>query len=603
MAGHIPEDKISEIRKAADIVEVISDVVLLKKAGRNYIGLCPFHSEKTPSFTVSPEKQIFHCFGCGTGGNVFTFLMKQEGLSFPEAARALARRCGITIAEKEMSFEQEGRISEKEELVKINRAAMSFFHNLLLKSPEGEKGLSYLQKRRISKETIECFQLGYAPPKWDSLTTFFQKKKIPLTRVEKSGLIIQRGNKNGYYDRFRDRILFPIFDLRDQVVGFGGRVLDDSLPKYLNSPDSPLFNKGRTLYGLNLSRSDCRQIGSVYIVEGYFDVLALHQHGIKNAVATLGTAFTADHLRAIKGYAGRLNLVFDSDEAGIKSAERSIAMFIESNSDARIIVLPEGYDPDTFLFEFGADAFLKISGRALGLLTFLIHASIKKHGLTIEGKMRIVSDLNGFLGTIHDPVVRSLCIKEISERIDVDESAILEKVREISSKPSAAKNPGGYRKSALDTSFESEFRKTNDAAVPGGKENRLEKQIVAMMVQFPEILPEIRKRHLLDGFENGKLKAIGELVLELCDNACQGVSDMLAFARCDEQREMIVQLAIQEDVWDLNGCFRLISQYELSRSRRENSLLEKIRTAEKDGDDDLLLELLRKKQEIAKKRY
>lgn len=601
MAEYIPEDKISEIRNTVDIVDVISEVILLKKTGKNYVGLCPFHSEKTPSFTVSPEKQIFYCFGCGAGGNVFSFLMKHEGLTFPESARMLARRYGIEIPVTKPKPDQKKRLSEKESLFNINKKAMGFFHTVLCKKPEGKKAMAYLRKRGITQETIDRFYLGYAPARWDSMVRYFTQKHVPMPLVEKAGLILPRKNKDGFYDRFRDRIIFPIINLNQQVIGFGGRVMDDALPKYLNSPDSPVFNKGRALYGIDLAKSECRLKDSAYIAEGYFDVLALHQHGIKNSVATLGTAFTVEHLRAVKGYAGRVNLVFDSDAAGIKSAERSIGMFIEGNVDARIVILPTGYDPDTYLFEFGAEKFINVAQNALGVMSFLIQSAIKAHGLSLEGKARIVADLAERLSAVDDPVARSLCVKEISERLNIDEAAILEKIRTGASKTrksfsTRAGSPGAGG-----------LPQHSGEAVPGaegGLENdhRLERQLVAMMIQFPEILPEIEQRHLLDRFASRRLKTIGRLVLEKFNKMPFHVSEILTGIDDPEQRKIITQLAMQEDVWDREGCLRLISQFEMSTNRRENKLLEQIKSAEKEKNYDLLLELMRQKQQLLRKR-
>jgi DNA primase len=243
LAVFIPEDKISEIKNSVDIVAIISEIILLKKVGRNYVGLCPFHTEKTPSFTVSPEKQIFYCFGCGTGGNVFNFLMNHDGLSFFETAKMLAKRYGIEIPAQTMSSEQKRRISERESLLAANKQAMDFFKHSLLSDAEGKIALEYLKKRGIGEDTITIFNLGFAPAGWDSVINYFSKKNISHELVEKSGLIIKRKSKNGYYDRFRNRIIFPIFDISKQVLGFGGRVMDDSLPKYLNSPETSVYNK------------------------------------------------------------------------------------------------------------------------------------------------------------------------------------------------------------------------------------------------------------------------------------------------------------------------------------------------------------------------
>ena len=580
MAIFIPEDKLSEIKNTADIVDIVSELVLLKKAGKNYVGLCPFHAEKTPSFTVSSEKQIFHCFGCGTGGNVFSFLMKQAGISFPEAVQTLARRYGIEIPTQRMSPEQKRRVDEKENLLAIHQMAMDYFRWTLLSSASGKIAMTYLKQRRMSPETIDTFNLGYAPAGWDSLTSFFSKKKISPMLVEKSGLIVSRKSQDGYYDRFRNRIIFPIYDVNNQIVGFGGRVMDDSMPKYLNSPETPLYNKRRSLYGIHRAKQSCREHDTVYIVEGYFDLLALHQHGIKNAVATLGTALTPEHVRLLKGYATRMVLVYDSDEAGIKAAVRSIETFKLEEADARIIVLPEGYDPDAFVMKFGQESFMDIASRAKGIMPFLIDSAVNKHGLLNEGKIRIVHDLKEPLAAVADTVARSLYIKELAERIGVDEDAVREKVRETSTRTKT--DPAGF--------YENTHLK---------KWDRLEQQIIAMMLQFPEILPEIGKRNLLDLFENSALKSIGKLVLAQKEYSQSRVSDIMSWCDDDEQISLIAQLASGEDLWNQNSCLGIIARFELIRRRNETSLLEKIKAAEKNNDVELLESLLQEKQKMA----
>ena len=578
MAIFIPEEKVADIRNTADIVDVISEAVLLKKAGKNYVGLCPFHSEKTPSFTVSPEKQIFYCFGCGAGGNVFSFLMKQNGLSFPETARMLAKRYGIEIPTQTMSQKQKERINEREKLRDINKQAMNFFCYTLIKSSAGKKAILYLNERGIKKETIDGFNLGYAPRDWDSLVRFFSKQGISLRLVEKSGLIISRKDKSGYYDRFRGRIIFPIFNTINQVIGFGGRVMDDSLPKYLNSPETPVYNKKRSLYGLNRAKGKCRENNTVYVVEGYFDLLSLHQNGIENSVAILGTALSSEHTSLLRGYSSRIVLVYDSDEAGIKAALKSIGRFVKEEVDARVIILPSGYDPDSYLFEFGPEHFMNASKQALGIFPFLIESAVKKHGLSIDGKIRIVSELKEPLASINDSVVRSLYIKELAERIDIDEAAVLEKVREVSDKRGA------------------NYQYLADGGHPQRKYDRLERRIIAMMLQFPGILSEISKRNVLDYFENNSLKSVGQIILQHNEKSGGQVSEIIELIDDKDKRSIAASLAIGEDLWDREGCFKLITQFENSRSRNKNALLKKIKAAEEDNDHEMLLKLLKEKQ-------
>ena len=594
MAIFIPEDKILEIKNAADIVDMVSEVVHLKKAGKNFVGLCPFHTEKTPSFTVSAEKQIFYCFGCGAGGNIFSFLMKNEGLAFPEAARSLARRYGIDIPSHSLTPEQKKRMSERESLLEINRQAMDFFSQALRRDTSGQVAMAYLKKRDLSSDIINRFNIGYAPRGWDHLLNFFSKKGVPLARVEKSGLILPKKDGRGYYDRFRDRIVFPIIDVNQTVIGFGGRVMDDSLPKYLNSPETPVYNKSRSLYGLHLSKDKCRKAQSVYIVEGYLDLLTLHQHGIENAVATLGTALTADHVRMLSRYVPRMILVYDSDEAGIRSALRCIDIFWkehvdfsrgdvfrEEKADTHILVLPDGHDPDSYLREEGTEPFEKAAGHAPSIISFLIEQSIGMHGLSTEGKIRVVTDLKRPLAAINDNVARSLYIKQLAERIGLEENIILEKVREGSSEKE--------KKATI---------RQKDNADKNG--SRLEQQIIAMMLQFPAILPEIKKYNVIEFIKNHHLQSIGKTILEHQISSVEQISELLSLIDNPEQQRLISALAMVEESWDESGCMKLIIQFvKKDQRRRDRQILDQIKVAEKENDQETLNRLLKEKQKQA----
>jgi len=600
---YIPEEKVSEIKNAADIVDVVSEVVILKKTGNNYVGLCPFHSEKTPSFTVSPEKKIFYCFGCTVGGNVFSFLMKHDGISFPDAAKILARRYGIDIPTRKISQQQKHRMSQRESLLAVNRQAMEFFRQELLEKTSGKRAMEYLKKRGMSKEIIASFNLGYTPEGWDNIVKFYSKKKISLSIVEKAGLIVSREKKVGFYDRFRGRIIFPIFDLNMQVIGFGGRVMDDSMPKYLNSPETPIYNKSRSLYGLHLAKIKCRESEKVYIVEGYFDLLALHQHGLQNSVATLGTSLTPDHVKILRGFIGKdgkVILVFDSDDAGIKAAMRSIGIFMRAEVDASIIVLPQGYDPDSYLFEFGYESFLKTDSKAKSLMSFLIDSAVKKHGLSIEGKIRVISELNEPLASISDNVARSLYIKKLAESINIDESTVREKIRKISVRKKDRSKRSIWSNNDLARSKHKTGVSDN---VQGkdlkGKWNRLERQIITMMLQFPQILSKISESNIINLFEDNDLKSIGQLLLKYKERPEIRVSDIMNLIEDKEQRDMVASLAIGEDIWNHEACLGIINRFESLRKRNENTLIEKIKAAEKNNDFELLTKLLNQKQKMA----
>ena len=610
MTGYIPEEKISEIRNAADIVEVVSEAVRLKKTGKNHVGLCPFHTEKTPSFTVNPDKQIFHCFGCGTGGNVFTFLMKHEGVSFPEAVRSLARRCGVDLPERTPSPQQRRQMAEREQMVAANRAAVDFYRRCLLESTAGRQAGDYLNKRRILSEPIEVFQIGYAPKGWDHLLSALIGKGYPAPLLEKCGLVVERKSGTGFYDRFRERVVFPIMDLNSRVLGFGGRVLDDSLPKYLNSPETSLYNKGRSLYGLCQTKKYCRDAGSVFIVEGYFDLIALYQHGIRNVVATLGTALTPEHVRLLRGCIGnegRATLVFDSDEAGVAAARRSVAVFDKGYLNAQILTLRAGYDPDSYVFEHGADAFHKAAGAARGAIPFLLDTAVEKYDLTVAGKVRIVTELIEPLAAVGDEIKQSLYVREVAERLGIDEQAIRARLLQFGDRLQAA----GQRPTA---------ENALSARVPGvDKAARVERHLVAMMLQVPAVLPDIDRKRVLDYFENETLQALGSMILSRFREkknqdefsldsgetaANHFVAEIFDSVNDENQRRLITELTNIDEPWSVEGCRKLIQHFAETGHNRSNALdiSRKIKEAERNNDDQQLKKLLEEKQQLAVQR-
>jgi DNA primase len=454
--------------------------------------------------------------------------------------------------------------------------------------------MAYLKKRGLSSQIIDRFNIGYAPRGWDNLLNFFSKKGVSLARVEKSGLILTKKDGRGYYDRFRDRIIFPIIDVNHAVIGFGGRVLDDALPKYLNSPETAVYNKSRSLYGLHLSKEKCRKAQTVYIVEGYLDLLTLHQQGIENAVATLGTALTSEHVRMLSRYVPRMILVYDSDEAGIRSALRCIDIFWkehvdfsrgdvfrEENADTHILVLPDGHDPDSYLREKGGASFEKAASHAPGIISFLIEQSIRMHGLSTEGKIRVVTDLQGPLAAINDNVARTLYIKQLGERIGLEENIILEKVREDSSV-----------KEKRDTG-----RQTASAKQ---KASRLEQQVIAMMLQFPAILPDIKKYNVIEFIENPDLQTIGRTILDRGISSVKQISELLSLIENPEQQRLISALSLVDESWDESGCRKLIVQFvKKGQRRRDRQILDRIKAAEKENDQETLIRLLKEKQKLA----
>lgn len=350
---YYPEELVEEIRESNDIVDVISDYVKLQRKGSSYFGLCPFHNEKSPSFSVSPAKQMYYCFGCGAGGNVFTFLMEYENLTFPEAVKMLAERAGISLPEQEYTSEMRRQQDEKTAILEVNKMAAKYFY-YQLRSPSGEAGMKYLKGRQLTDETMKSFGLGYANKYSDDLYRYLKGKGVSDDLLKDSGLM-SVDERHGMHDKFWNRVMFPIFDVNGKVIGFGGRVMGDGKPKYLNSPETKVFDKSRNLYGLNVARTSRKKY--LLVCEGYMDVISLHQAGFQNAVASLGTALTLQHASLLKRYTKEVILTYDSDEAGVRAALRAIPILKEAGISTRVLHMDPYKDPDEFIKALGSEAF------------------------------------------------------------------------------------------------------------------------------------------------------------------------------------------------------------------------------------------------------
>jgi DNA primase len=423
LSTYIPDDKIAEIKESCNIVHLIAEYVPLKKYGVNYRGLCPFHSENEPSFTVSEAKQIFHCFGCNTGGNIFTFLMKFEHLSFPEAAQKLARKGGIELPQKESSPAQKRLEGEKGKLLKINEVAASYYSNCL-RTKIGEKARTYLNTRNISEETIKEYRLGCAPPSWDGLLTFLKKHGASLELAQRVGLL-KYGKKNTLYDCFRNRIIFPIINYNQRVIGFSSRALEEDSAKYINSSDSLIYKKSSSLYGLNVALPFIRKEDSAILVEGNFDLLSLHHYGIKNVVATLGTALTDGQIKLLKRFTRNITIAFDTDAAGIKATIKSLSLFLENEISPKILLLPDGLDPDSFIHREKTDVFRKKLSQSLPLMEFFIDSVVNHNdSSTISGSLKIIREIAPRLSELRDATEKNLYIQKLSHMINVTEQVI-----------------------------------------------------------------------------------------------------------------------------------------------------------------------------------
>lgn len=422
---NIPEKKIEEIRSGMNIVDVISEYVQLKKRGRNYIGLCPFHPEKTPSFTVSSDKQIYHCFGCHAGGNVFKFLMDYENISFIEAVQEVARRLGINIDYEESTPSEAP--SEQEILYDINTVAAKFFSNNLLQSMQGQYARDYFESRKIKQQTQRIFGLGYALPEWESFVSHAKQNNIDPEKAALLGLIGKRENGTGYYDRFRDRIIFPIFSPNGRVIAFGGRIMEksDNAAKYLNSPESPIYFKRKSLYGLYHSKEEIRRMDKAILVEGYIDLIALFQNGVKNVVASLGTALTEEQVQMLSRYTKNIVVFYDADPAGVKASLRSIEILVKQNFEVRIAELPAGEDPDSFVNKHGRQEFEEVMKRALNFLEYQT-LQYEKQGLLNDPlqKAEAVRELIQSASFVNDELKRTLMLRSIAQKFSIREKLL-----------------------------------------------------------------------------------------------------------------------------------------------------------------------------------
>ena len=420
----ISETQIEQIRTSADIVDVISNSVQLRKRGNNFIGLCPFHNEKTPSFTVSQDKQIFHCFGCHAGGNVFKFLMEYKKISFVESVQEIAADLGITIEYENQRSEAEQ--SETEILFDINTAVAKFFSDNLLKEEEGNIARKYFEERKIKPQTLRAFGLGYCPDHWDSTVNFLNKNNIALEKALELG-VIGKSEKGKLYDKFAGRMIFPIFSPNGRVIGFGGRISDsrEGAAKYLNSPESKIYHKGRTLYGLSHGKDDIRRQDLAIVVEGYMDLISLHQHGIKNVVAVSGTAFTDEQVQLLSRYTKNTVLLFDADTAGVKASMRSIEILLKQNMNIKIATLPKGEDPDSFVQKNGSDAFLDIIARAVNFLEYRTSIFEEQGYFNDAAKSaEAIRELVKPVALLNDELKRSFLLKSIAEKFGLREKLL-----------------------------------------------------------------------------------------------------------------------------------------------------------------------------------
>lgn len=578
MEGKTRSD-LDEIRNRASIVEVVSEYVTLRKAGRNFVGLCPFHREKTPSFSVNPDKQIFYCFGCGEGGDVFSFLMKINNTGFPEALKLLAGKLGIALAQFKSSAD--AKSSPKSKIFKINAVACEYFSRCL-RANMGVGAREYLNKRGIGEQIIKEFRLGFAPDGWRSLRGELEKNRVPLNLAEQAGLLVAKEGKADHYDRFRARLIFPVENLSGQVIAFGGRILGKGDPKYLNSPESPVYIKGRNLYALSRSREDIRKQGYAVVVEGYFDALAMWAAGIKNVVATLGTALTKEHLDLLRRYTEELVIIFDPDEAGRHAVERSLKLFLTEKISARIVILPDNLDPDEYVRKFGRQAMLDQISGSQSLIDFFIDKNVMP-GQTPEKRIVSLREALAFLTQIEDVLQRNIFLKRMSERLGIDQELLKTEI-----------NKAGLARRPSDSIRQAAGKKEFDP---------IELGLIRILLHIPEMAGVAAKKEIFSFFLDEDLKQFGEFLAKEAESS--EVSSILGRVEDGELQKQLWKIMVSESPFENSSLDRIfadtVKKIKIKWFRQKHLVLKsELLKAQERGDQKKCRSILIEKEKLIK---
>jgi DNA primase len=565
---------IEQVRGASSIVEIASQYTTLKRRGRKWVGLCPFHAEKTPSFTVDEDKQLYHCFGCGVGGDVFSLVMEKENLTFPEALRSLAERYKIQLPAHQRVRPEVLKLEEK--LFKGNETALAYFRKNLVGTSEGKKALDYLRKRGLSDETIQTLKIGYALNAWTALIDFFKAKDVPLSLLEKGGLALPGARSGEYRDRFRGRVIFPIFSLTGRVVAFGGRTVFDAEPKYLNSPETPLYSKGKLLYGLNITKDAIRREGTAILVEGYTDFSSLYQAGITNVVASLGTALTPWQVGQALRFAPRLVVNYDGDNAGRAAAARAVPLGFEKGLNVEVLVLPDGLDPDAYLRKHGPEKYLAAMKKTVPGLDFLIDSLSAGVRMSVpEEKGKIARSVIREIEKVPDPVARSEYLRRASAKLGISE----ELFRNIVAARAPAKGPEEV-----------------------GLFCPAEKRLFQILMGDPALAPDIFAECGEEIFEGLPSEPVFRHILERFKNdedwSFAGLQGKVPPALLSSVARALFEKSSGGSVEEAQDCLRSLRRVHLQN--RLKDIQQRIARSEKAGQTEELLTLLYQKQDVTK---
>jgi DNA primase len=583
------DDIIRRVRDSVDIVDLVSGYVSLKKTGRNHTGLCPFHSEKTPSFSVNPDKQIFHCFGCGAGGDAFKFLELQEGLNFPEAVRKLAERSGIALpADSGSRVEDRKSKDERAALLRVVADAAAYYRNEL-EGPAGSAARAYLGKRGVADQIVKDFMLGFAKPEWEGLLRHLKQKGYTAGQIERAGLVVKRSEGEGHYDRFRGRIMFPIRDLSGAIIAFGGRVMDDSLPKYLNSSETPLYSKSNTLYGLDLAKEPARKLGYFIIVEGYLDAIACHQYGVRNAVATLGTALTEGHLRLMRRFADKLVLIFDPDPAGVRASLRGFDLFVASGMKVNVVSLPDNDDPDTFLQKHGQEAFSVCLRESVKFMDFVLSQVVQSGpAVSIDEKVERAGEMLGFIARLPSGIERDYYMKRTAEALDLDEAVLRQEMKGMKVAPRTGRKDEASR----------------EAVQMQGRRPKAEEILIHLMLRDEAIARQLKDEIVPQDFSDPLFQRIAARIFDMLDRT--GALDARALAaEGDEELNRLIShyTVLEADYEDpqknCRDCVELIKQQDPEKQMKR--IVKALREAEQRGNLEEHRRLLETQQQLSRR--
>lgn len=570
-----PQELIDEIRTQNDIVSVISEYIALKPKGSSYFGLCPFHNESTPSFSVSADKQFYYCFGCGESGNVYSFIMRMENCDFPEAVKRLADRAHISLPEPEYSAEAARAERLKQQIYEMHRAAGRYYY-AALHSRNGERALKYLNQRGVKEEIQKRFGIGYAPSGRDHLCRYLKEKGFSTDAMIKSGLVMVSKDGKGLYDRFFNRLMFPIFDLQGRPIAFGGRVIDKGEPKYLNSPETVVFNKSRTLYGMNFAKAARKK--EIILVEGYMDMISIYQAGFPNVVAGLGTAFNNDHARTLRKLADSVILLYDSDEAGTRAALRAIPVLVNNGFDVKVTQVKGAKDADEFIKKYGAEAFGKLIVDAVSHITFRIGCAGKNYNLeNADHRVRFAEEAAKILADVANDIERDVYTKETAAVCGIDEAALRSRISRI--------------RDASESEFLMEAEKKRKR-VYSDKESRdirpkgiteAQKTILSMAVENDKVLKAVFSVLKAEEFEDGVYRTLAERIYNDSVSGRKSVpADLVScFENIEDQNTAAAVFAVKNDIDNVSKIEKAVTEnVRLIKKNYTDSLLARASTAE-----------------------